>query len=210
MRKSKYTKELLEPIVGASYSLSEVLRKLGLVQSGGNHRGIKGHIVCSNISMDHFTGQAWSRGKTHINNSSVASSRAKNTYTDSEVFVKNSIYRGTLLKGRLLRLGWKERCFICGISEWLESKLTFHVDHINGESTDNRLENLRFLCPNCHQQTETWGNKGSKMKQRISYKLPSKLCKDCDKKIRRTSVRCRKCEVIRRRSPMARGVTLRP
>ena len=47
----------------------------------------------------------------------------------------------------------------CGISEWHGNKITLDVDHIDGDNKNNKGDNLRFLCPNCHRQTPTWGNK---------------------------------------------------
>lgn len=55
------------------------------------------------------------------------------------------------------------KCDICGNTGlWLGKKITLHLDHINGISNDHRMINLRFLCPNCHQQTSTWGNASTK------------------------------------------------
>jgi len=51
------------------------------------------------------------------------------------------------------------KCGECGISEWNNKKLALHLDHINGKNSDHRLDNLRFLCPNCHSQTETYTGK---------------------------------------------------
>jgi hypothetical protein len=66
----------------------------------------------------------------------------------------------THLKGRLIRAGILEnRCEECGLSEWRGRRLSVHIDHINGVKNDNRLENLRMLCPNCHSQTETYSGK---------------------------------------------------
>ena len=74
------------------------------------------------------------------------------------------------VKTRLLEAGLlQNRCSICGISEWLGRRLMCHLDHINGVNNDNRLENLRMLCPNCHSQTDTYGglNKRAKALARI-------------------------------------------
>lgn len=61
------------------------------------------------------------------------------------------------IKRRLILAGILEnRCELCGISEWRGKPLSIQIDHINGVRDDNRLENLRMLCPNCHSQTDTF------------------------------------------------------
>lgn len=62
-----------------------------------------------------------------------------------------------LLRRALIELGIEYKCAICGISDWNDTKLNLEIDHIDGESTDNSIINLRFLCPNCHSQTNTFG-----------------------------------------------------
>lgn len=74
----------------------------------------------------------------------------------------------THIKHRLLRAGLlQNRCSECGITEWLGEPLTVQIDHINGLNDDYRLENLRMLCPNCHSQTDTYGQRNSKRRQRL-------------------------------------------
>ena len=54
------------------------------------------------------------------------------------------------------------RCALCGNEgEWCGQPLTLQLDHVNGRYDDNRLENLRWLCPNCHSQTPTFAGRGS-------------------------------------------------
>ena len=65
------------------------------------------------------------------------------------------------LKGRLLADGLRDPwCEECSISQWRGGPLPLELHHINGDPSDNRLENLQLLCPNCHSQTDTWGGRG--------------------------------------------------
>lgn len=78
------------------------------------------------------------------------------------------------------------KCLECGIGNiWNDKNLVLQIDHINGINNDNRLENLRWLCPNCHSQTDTFAGRKTKKS--------SKQCIECNCKILPTSIRCRKC-----------------
>lgn len=71
----------------------------------------------------------------------------------------------THLKTRLIKEGLKEnRCEICGIAEWRGKPLAMQLHHVNGDGSDNRLENLQLLCGNCHSQTDNWGGRGVRRK----------------------------------------------
>ena len=163
--RNKYDGELLEPIVKSSRSVAEVITKLGLKQAGGNHRHLTGLFKKFGIDITHFTGSGWNKGLTAESDERIHHG-LRQKYTNEEVFVEHSrINEGAKLRRRLFRLGWKHQCTglkldgtLCGIVEWYGKPIALHLDHINGVNDDNRFENLRFLCPNCHQQTETWGS----------------------------------------------------
>jgi 5-methylcytosine-specific restriction endonuclease McrA len=160
MKQSKYTRDLLEPIVRESLSIARVLQLLGLRPTGGNYRLIQSHFRRLGISTDHFHGMGWSRGKTKETHTIVAQIVRRNTRPDEDVFVENSPETcGYRLGRRLQRMGWKYSCAVCGLVEWQGRPLRLHLDHKNGVNSDNRLENLQLLCPNCHSQTGTYCRK---------------------------------------------------
>ena len=97
-------------------------------------------------------------------------------YTNEQVFTENSLYPRKDIKKRIIdqQLILYE-CDLCGNRGFHNGKiLTLQLDHINGKAEDNRLINLRFLCPNCHSQTSTYAGKASKGK-RTNFNFPDNL-----------------------------------
>lgn len=89
-------------------------------------------------------------------------SKENRAYSDfSNVFVENGMHGNSVIN-RIIKdydIIPYDKCWLCGLSEWINGKLILEIDHINGISNDHRIENLRFLCPNCHSQTETFRSK---------------------------------------------------
>jgi hypothetical protein len=170
----KYTKEELQEIVKKTKSCHEFLEKIGLKPYGSNHQRWQKKIEEFGIDKSHW-GQS-----NQISN-------IKTKLKPENVFIvdenrKSRICTNTV-KRLLKEIGIQYKCSICLISEWCNKKLSLHIDHINGNWRDNRLENLRFLCPNCHSQTENYcGNK-----------LKKGNCKSCNKKINKNHIYCEDC-----------------
>lgn len=152
---TKYTKDLLEPLVRESSSYAEILQKLGLKPyAGGNIQNLKRNIAILGLDTAHFSGQGWNAGKTHKKDA-----RIHKSYSDEEIFSFPSPIKGSIagtLKPRLIQLGFPYQCNNCGLKDsWLGKPITIELHHRNGNRLDNRVENLEFLCPNCHSQTDT-------------------------------------------------------
>lgn len=150
----------LEQLLAVSTSLAEVLRALGLPVDGRAHAAMKERVASLGFQTSHLRGQGWARDETKETHASVAQMAQRNSFSNDEVFVENSpVFNGPRVVRRLRALGWPYRCSWCGISEWRGEPLVLHLDHVNGINNDNRLENLRLLCPNCHSQTATYCNR---------------------------------------------------
>lgn len=152
MSKLKYTKEVLEKAVKSNISMLGVMRALGAsLTSGALRTYLVGRIRYYEIDTSHFLGQAWNYGKNHVGGS------AKRTAEQILVIQKNSTReRSKLLKRALLEIGREYKCSNCQLSEWRNKEIRLEVEHINGNPLDHRPENLCFLCPNCHSQTENY------------------------------------------------------
>lgn len=162
-RISKMTRDDLADLVEAHTSVAQVAVALGLPDHGRAHRNLKARIEALALDTSHFRGSAWSRGETRETHPSIDRLVRKRMRPDSDVFVENAApYNGNRITKRLLAMGVAYACAQCGINEWRGRPLTLHLDHINGINNDNRRENLRLLCPNCHSQTDTYGRHSSK------------------------------------------------
>lgn len=80
----------------------------------------------------------------------------------------NAYYSSGKIRWNLAYSGRKYACEVCGISEWQGQAITLEIDHVNGDHSDNRLENLRYLCPNCHSQTPTFKGRNMSREKKVS------------------------------------------
>lgn len=138
----------LAEAVRVSDSISEVSRRLGYTPNGGVHRMIVGYIRSWGLDMSHFTGTRWARNRK----------LPQRSVPLGQILIRGSTYRcNSDLRRRLVAAGLlKSECAECRLQNWRGRARPLHLDHINGDHTDNRIENLRILCPNCHSQTKTW------------------------------------------------------
>lgn len=139
------TDEQLEEAVKNSLSFAGVLRYLGIKQAGGSHSYYKKRIIKAGIDYSHFTGKGHNKGK-------VSNTRR----TSKQILILRLTGRRECckrLRRALFESGVDHRCSLCGNGpEWMGHSLTLDIDHINENWLDDRIENLRFLCPNCHSQ----------------------------------------------------------
>lgn len=179
-----YDKNLLQEVLDNSISYNDLFNKLNLTTSKSLIKMLQYRIKIENISRIKFID----------NTKKNKRSQGFNCKPISEILVENSTYVSTTnLKNKLIKYDLlKYKCEICQIDEWNGSDLTLQLDHINGISNDNRLENLRLLCPNCHSQTDTYAGKKKKNRkkklkncQSCGIEVENKIfCHECDAKIK--------------------------
>jgi len=157
----KIFEQELKNAVQKSHSLADVCRELNLSKGGDLYTHLRKKIVEYKIDTSHF-----------YSSQEIYSRVGKSERTFENVFCINSTCSGSTLRK------WTKRyikyiCEECNNLGYYNNKpLTLQLDHINGNNTDNRVENLRYLCPNCHAQTDTYCGKGTREKEKL-YKSVS-------------------------------------
>jgi hypothetical protein len=149
----------LEKIVKISKTQTECLHKLGLRAAGGNFNTLKKYLKKYNINVDHFNPH-------EVRIQKLNKLTKENTIKLEDILIEESSYNRGSLKERLYESGIKVRnCEICGQGEeWMGKKMSLIIDHINGVWNDNRIGNLRIVCPNCNATLPTHCGKNLKIK----------------------------------------------
>lgn len=179
-------KSKMVDIVGKSSTIKEILNHLGFNSTSGNgsYKMIKARLKSDNIDYSHIP--------LGLNSNKGRRVRRYDKIPLSDILIKNSSYNRGNLKKRLVKEGiLTYECVECGCDgSWNGKTISLQLDHINGVHDDNRLSNLRFLCPNCHAATDTFCGKHKKL---VRY-----YCIDCGKSICKGSTRCKSCAVTYR------------
>ncbi len=154
-----FTEAELREAVADSRTYAETLRRLALRTAGGNHRTLQKYVELWNISTEHFDPHAARIAKLH-----------RLPVPLEEVLVESSSYSRGLLKQRLYATGLKQRrCELCGQGEsWRGRQMALILDHVNGVADDNRLRNLRIVCPNCAATLDTHCGKNVNVSRRCA------------------------------------------
>lgn len=175
MQKYDWNKNRVEQAVKNNTCYIDVLRELNIPTQGNNQKTLKRKIEEFNIDTSHFT--------------YISKTKGNKQYVKAEEYLKEGTHVKTFrLKEKLFKEHLKEqKCEICGITEWQNKPIVLQLHHINGNPTDNRLENLQILCPNCHSQTDNFCGSANKTEK------PKYYCKDCGKEIKTNAAYCPKC-----------------
>jgi 5-methylcytosine-specific restriction endonuclease McrA len=167
-RKRKWTDEQFIDAVRNGRSVRGVLQAIGLNPTGANYKTAADTVARLNLDTSHWKGQGYLKGLSHNFSRKIPL---------DEILVENSTFHNlTHLKARLVKDGLLEkRCSICGLTDWLGKPISLVMDHINGVNNDHRLENLRFLCPNCNSQQDTFAGRNKRLRSQARREKPTDL-----------------------------------
>lgn len=164
----KLNKEDIQNYFDTSYNMTEVILKTGCSTVGENFIALNRVISFFDINLD----------KYNENKKQTINRIKRKTYDTFEILIKETSARNTIKK-YIIKNKWLEyKCQRCGIIDIYNNEpIMLELDHINGNNKDNNLQNLRFLCPNCHSQTSTYGSKNRKKTEKVKKKYVKKARK---------------------------------
>lgn len=169
----KLSDEQFVELLKKSSTISEVLFKLGYTVKGNSwgYSQVKRRMDDLNLDYSIFKGK-----------SAVIKTGMLNNVRKEDILKENCKHQRTVLRRYVIKNNLiPYKCAICGCTEWQGKTLSLELDHINGINNDNRLENLRFLCPNCHSQTSTYGSRNQQLNS-SEYDIPDDLRKMVEEK----------------------------
>ena len=169
----KLSDEQFVELLKKSSTISEVLFKLGYTVKGNSwgYSQVKRRMDDLNLDYSIFKGK-----------SAVIKTNKLNNIKKEDILKENCKHQRTVLRRYVIKNNLiPYKCAICGCTEWQGKTLSLELDHINGVNNDNRLENLRFLCPNCHSQTSTYGSRNQQLNS-SEYDIPDDLRKMVEEK----------------------------
>lgn len=148
MKPRKWKLSQLRRQAAHARSFRDLLLRLGLRPAGGNYQQIAKALREQHLQLPRYRGKAWNKGLRGI---------GKPRLPLPALLTKNSPYQSFKLKRRLFAAGIKKQnCELCGWNKRSrDGRIPLELDHINGDRYDNRLKNLRVLCPNCHSLQPT-------------------------------------------------------
>jgi len=158
------------------FSMAELLRRFGLTPAGGNYEHMQKQLYRLNLLCEHWTKQSWCKDKQ---------------LKDWKDYSKNSNLKPNLIKFR------GHKCEDCGLSEWKGGNIPLELHHIDGNRSNNEVNNLQLLCCNCHALTPNYRrNKDVLSKRENGIKtVKEHLCPDCNTEIWSRSKYCHKCSI---------------
>lgn len=168
-----YSITQIQELLLQSNSYKEFFSKLGYenVSGGYRYKVLRHYIEVHNLEVSHMTNKRYG-------SKSKSAKRNINQYLNNEYPISSYNLKNRLLKENILQ----PICIKCKNTEWCGEPIPLQLDHIDGNSNDNTLSNLRLLCPNCHSQTETYCGKNK----------PRNLCVTCNEVSKSGSKYCNK------------------
>lgn len=159
------TDEQFVSLIKGSGNISEVLFKLGYTVKGNSWAFSLVRRRMEDLKLD----------STMFKGKSALKTPVEKQVDPARLFKENSKHNRSVARNYIIKHNLiPYQCAICGAVEWQGKTLSLELDHINGINNDNRLENLRFLCPNCHSQTTTYGSR-NQQRNESKYEITEEL-----------------------------------